>query len=446
MKLFQILIVMLILNVHGVSVLRRRRRGCSPVNCSVSSWSSWSECSAPCGTDGTQTRTRSVTNPASCGGSCSYQLKETQACNVPGCNDHGSPRSTYCDCVDEWWGTCCENPCTNISNCEKLNCTSADDYICEQCKYYRNEEIRAFRLTDSDGFPNRKCEALCSWRPDSTFCYPGNCPSTPTSCTCAPGFSGDKCMQMTTSPTILYCEANLTHTKTNWTVQADCTDEQEASDTVYTSLVPDQIQVKWSAEYIMQNITNYPKPYYINNFTVGVVASSFDWFVQRDGYTILNGSVTCSTGHDKDNPNEDLHFCNVYEDLNFAFDNHDKVYVTTSATNGGYVDIRNFDEPSGYTVDPKQYYKGQTISYVADFTFDFEKPEHCSITASCSKTMLDAGAAVTKSVGSSNIIHSVFSKCIDVRLVNSVGRWYWSSIMVALLDNKKNKYSRSSYI
>ncbi|XP_070570708.1 uncharacterized protein [Ptychodera flava] len=203
-------------------------------------------------------------------------------------------------------------------------------------------------------------------------------------------------MQMTTSPTILYCEANLIDTQANLTAKGDCTDEPEASDTVYTNIVPDRIQVEMFAEYFVQNITSYPKPYYINNFTVGVVASSFDWFVQRDGYAVLNGSVTCSTGHDKDNPNEDLNFCDVFGDLNFTFDNHDKVYVTTSATNGGYVDIRNFDNPAGYTVDPKQYYDGQTVSHVVDFTLDFEKPEHCSITASCSDHMLDVGAAVTK--------------------------------------------------
>ncbi|HRY52531.1 MAG TPA: hypothetical protein P5089_01630 [Candidatus Portnoybacteria bacterium] len=51
-----------------------------------SSWSSWSSCSVSCG-GGTQTSTRTCTNPAPCGGaSCSGSATQTQACNIEPCN------------------------------------------------------------------------------------------------------------------------------------------------------------------------------------------------------------------------------------------------------------------------------------------------------------------------------------------------------------------------
>ena len=36
---------------------------------------------------------------------------------------------------------------------------------------------------------------LCSWRHDSTFCYPGNCQDVPSSCQCAPGFGEANCLK-----------------------------------------------------------------------------------------------------------------------------------------------------------------------------------------------------------------------------------------------------------
>ena len=53
---------------HADAWRRRRRRRCTPRGCEVSSWSSWSRCSADqCGQQGSQHRTRTVTSHASCG-------------------------------------------------------------------------------------------------------------------------------------------------------------------------------------------------------------------------------------------------------------------------------------------------------------------------------------------------------------------------------------------
>ena len=61
---------------------RRRRRSCSPANCQVSSWSSWSTCSVlQCGKPGYQMRTRHVITHPSCGGTaCPSSFQETNIC------------------------------------------------------------------------------------------------------------------------------------------------------------------------------------------------------------------------------------------------------------------------------------------------------------------------------------------------------------------------------
>ena len=90
---------------------RRRRRSpppCSAVNCKVGSWTSWGSCSHQCGTSGTQTRTRQQTQAASCGGTCPYTLRETQACNRDNCQNGGTAHSGGCSCRAGYGGTCCE--------------------------------------------------------------------------------------------------------------------------------------------------------------------------------------------------------------------------------------------------------------------------------------------------------------------------------------------------
>lgn len=75
-----------------------------PINCVVSDWTQWSSCDKECGT-GKQSRTRSVTTPAAHGGTaCPTNLSETRNCNTKPCP---------VDCeVTSWTGwSVCDKPC-----------------------------------------------------------------------------------------------------------------------------------------------------------------------------------------------------------------------------------------------------------------------------------------------------------------------------------------------
>jgi len=84
-------------NVNGTSACPGRK------DCRVSSWSEFSNCTAPCD-GGNHTRTRTVVTPAENGGRACPALSETRPCNTQICGK---------DCiVNEWseWGNCTE-PC-----------------------------------------------------------------------------------------------------------------------------------------------------------------------------------------------------------------------------------------------------------------------------------------------------------------------------------------------
>ena len=73
-----------------------------------------------------------------------------------------------------------------------------------------------------------------------------------------------------------------------------------------------------------------------------------------------------------------------------------RVHFEVSASNGGYVEIINFDH-SGTIGSPK-YYTGQTITHKAELVIDLIKPVHCSVGSTCSDNMLDRGPPITKAV------------------------------------------------
>ncbi|XP_078658227.1 uncharacterized protein LOC144903711 [Branchiostoma floridae x Branchiostoma belcheri] len=370
---------------------RRRRRRCNW------SWGGWSGCSAPCGYAGTQTRSAS---------GCGAPGPETRACNRF-CHNGGTALAYSCSCRDEFWNTCCESPCTPIANCEQLICNSATDHACNRCNYYRGrhangQEIRAYEPIRSGGVYNRVCEQRCSWRPDSKFCYPGRCPGTPSTCSCAPGFGGNNCLTISSRPTIMHCLAKLQRVvggAERDTLEADC-GAVTATSTVYVGrhIAFNRLQMTWDSSWIGPTASDWPRPYYINDFRVGIVTASSTWRLLRGGSALRSGNIGCSIGHDRDNPDTNLHDCVNHEDLSLpTLQHNDRLEFKAKATNGGYIVINNHDRPDGVvTQNARQYYQGSEVIHTAHFTYDLRDPVHCSVASSCSSKLVEIGPSFTK--------------------------------------------------
>ncbi|XP_066275498.1 uncharacterized protein [Branchiostoma lanceolatum] len=293
------------------------------------------------------------------------------------------------------------NACRSIANCERYTqCTGPSDSRCTKCRYDRGS-AKAFQLS-TDG---TSCSQLCSWRPDSTFCYPGRCAdNTPSSCTCAPGFGGNNCLNIDTSPVMHFCLGRLKRMVNGTerdTVEAPCTDYTRSA-TVWTNVGIDstnqlQFEADWEASFQGPNATDWPRQYYIEDHRIGVISSSVNWCLDRGGSRLDSGTILClDDSFSRDNPKSSMLDCVENETITATPQNGDTVYFTTTATNGGYVRIKNYDSTSGYTVNSPVYFAGQEVAHTASFTFDFQHPYHCSVSGECSDSMLDRGPAFTK--------------------------------------------------
>ncbi|KAL8623239.1 hypothetical protein ACOMHN_062726 [Nucella lapillus] len=99
--------------------------------------------------------------------------------------------------------------CSAIMNCDTEKCTSSSDQTCDRCEGMIQERpgYRAY-VVSSD---KKACHKACSWRADSTRCYPGTCAGELVSrCSCSSGFTGHHCQQITAKPTIKNNEVKLT--------------------------------------------------------------------------------------------------------------------------------------------------------------------------------------------------------------------------------------------
>ncbi|XP_006822656.1 uncharacterized protein LOC102805785 [Saccoglossus kowalevskii] len=187
-KLVMLLVMAVIIcgihNADGWRRRRRRRRSCPVINCTVGGWSTWTPCSAPCGNAGTQSRSRPITMQAQCGGSCPHALQVNRPCNRDGCNGHGTPLSTSCQCNPGWTGTCCQN---DINECAANN---------GECTHTCHNTAGSYTCSCNPGYNlsnGKSCIDIDECLDNSNVCGTLQCSNTPGSyiCSCHVGYIQD---------------------------------------------------------------------------------------------------------------------------------------------------------------------------------------------------------------------------------------------------------------
>jgi hypothetical protein len=144
----------------------------APIDCQVSEWYPFSNCSATlCGTQGTQRRTRVILKDATFGGRACPQLSETQQCSAPPC-------PVPIDCiVSDWtpWTACnatqCEGPGIQTRSRTILRQPANGGAFCPLLS-------EAITCTGPACPPPVDCQ-MSQWGPLST-CTPSTCGTTGT--------------------------------------------------------------------------------------------------------------------------------------------------------------------------------------------------------------------------------------------------------------------------
>ena len=150
MRVYQAITFIVLIQIIALNELsdgwrrrRRRRRRCYPRNCVLSSWGSWSRCSATCGSSGRKTRTRRVLRYAYCGGSC-YSTSQSTSC--PG-------NCCPIACSYSWgsWSSCsatCQYGTRNRSpriygrpSCGGTSCPSTQTQRCGNGRYCAKQNV-----------------------------------------------------------------------------------------------------------------------------------------------------------------------------------------------------------------------------------------------------------------------------------------------------------------
>ncbi|CAG2217115.1 unnamed protein product [Mytilus edulis] len=111
---------------------------------------------------------------------------------------------------------CIDLVCPKIAHCNHRRCKTPADNHCEYCEG-EVKDMSFWRAYTPYPLSTRKtCEKACSWRSDSTRCFPGNCTDDLASnCNCWHGFSGHHCENIIADVNTSYAEAKLRDTDTN---------------------------------------------------------------------------------------------------------------------------------------------------------------------------------------------------------------------------------------
>ncbi|XP_046557198.1 uncharacterized protein LOC124266448 isoform X2 [Haliotis rubra] len=304
------------------------------------------------------------------------QNKSGCSCTSPGtcvnCNEGFYPSNERC------------RMCSAISNCDLETCTSISNQVCSRCEGVVLDQAghKAY-VTSSD---RRSCIQACSWRSDSTRCYPGTCRNEYASnCACSSGVTRNHCQTITTMPTIHSNLLRLTASNGDTTEAPPDINSGPSQSTSWSNInSPSRMYYKFTAEYKMVPPSRHA---FIEDFRVGIVSGAATFKLKRGAGVVSTKVYNCG-GVSRSSPDTDLYTCEGNPSgasvLPLPFQHRDVIEFTYSASNGGYVKVRNKESNTLATY----YYNSATQTHTFTVSIDLVDPYHCTGTTACVGSML----------------------------------------------------------
>nr|XP_034332757.1 uncharacterized protein LOC105327902 isoform X2 [Crassostrea gigas] len=161
--------------------------------------------------------------------------------------------------------------CPTLSNCVEMHCLdTAASTICANCEgVVRDAQYyRAYVRSDD----RKQCLQACSWRNDSTRCYPGYCDGElAANCKCAQGFTGTHCETMTEHANIVSNWFNLRH-KHYVLNNPSGTVDAGPHPIIWSNYGGwDLAETEWVAKYTNDKIRPTNSSHYIKEFVYGII-------------------------------------------------------------------------------------------------------------------------------------------------------------------------------
>ncbi|XP_052707847.1 uncharacterized protein LOC128183063 isoform X2 [Crassostrea angulata] len=161
--------------------------------------------------------------------------------------------------------------CPKIAHCLEMHCfDTAASTICANCEGVVRDApyYRAYVRSDD----KKQCLQACSWRSDSTRCYPGYCDGElAANCRCVQGFTGKHCEIMTEHANIVSNWFNLRH-KHYVLNNPSGTVDAGPHPIIWSNYGGwDLAETVWNAQYVIKERLHTNSSHYIKEFVYGII-------------------------------------------------------------------------------------------------------------------------------------------------------------------------------
>ncbi|XP_064643194.1 uncharacterized protein LOC135497317 isoform X2 [Lineus longissimus] len=291
--------------------------------------------------------------------------------------------------------------CRTIDNCDTVTCNSPcthpnENSTCKRCNGYHGlNKQKSCNTKDSQvhgcsafrsNIKATACIEMCSWRPTSTPCWPGECgpEGYKTSCTCQSWFKGKDCLTITQPPEIKDAHIKLaicTGASARPQVQNNPNELDKPNKTFWTSSKDiTHINIRSTAEW-KPGLLSMPKYVSKTKTHVGIQKATVKLISRRaNGNERIEHFPFCGGTSLADAPERTKPvLCEVKEShlnnatLNHIIEHRASLFVQIHFTAGGFVTVMNLDDDMKNAESIRNFQTAASV-YQTTFKWDLEKP------------------------------------------------------------------------